>query len=83
MAAAIHTTRPDVDGLVWMSARWNTSQAVLLFGDRVDSSDLRVEQENSRDFLIPSDREWLLPLLASVQVAALAPPPAGMSRNLR
>ena len=33
----------DVDGLVWMSRRWNSSKSMVLFGDRVSRSDLAVE----------------------------------------
>lgn len=39
-AAACHEQLPWAQGLVWMSARFNTSRAVLLFGDRVPSSQL-------------------------------------------
>lgn len=38
-AAATHD-QTDADGLVWMSRRWNTERAVVLFGDRVREQDL-------------------------------------------
>lgn len=73
-AAAIHAARPELDGLLWMSARWNSSRAVVLFGDRVSEADLTAVDEASRDFRIPADREWLLGLLGRVNVVALPPP---------
>lgn len=39
-ALGIHRARPDVDGLIWTSKRCDPDQSFLLFGDRVDSSDL-------------------------------------------
>lgn len=63
-----------LDGLLWMSARWNSSRAVVLFGDRVSEADLTAVDEASRDFRIPADREWLLGLLDRVNVVALPPP---------
>ncbi|MCY1242000.1 hypothetical protein D9M72_549360 [compost metagenome] len=39
-ALAIHQARPDVDGLIWTSKRCDPDRSILLFGDRVDSSDL-------------------------------------------
>lgn len=41
-AKALHAALPDVDGLVWMSCRFNTAKAVVLFADRVSASDLAV-----------------------------------------
>lgn len=72
-AAAIHAAHPGLDGLVWMSARWNTSKAAVLFGDRVTSTELIAEPLVSRDFRIPSDREWLLEVLDRANVAAMPP----------
>jgi hypothetical protein len=72
-AAAIHTARPDLDGLAWMSARWNSHKAVVLFGDRVGLADLAQDASVSRDFRILADREWLLDLLDSVNVIAMPP----------
>lgn len=40
-AAALH--RLGFDGLIWMSRRRNSAQAVVLFGDRVEPGDLRVD----------------------------------------
>jgi hypothetical protein len=39
-AKALHTAAPGADGLVWMSHRFNTSAAVMLFGDRVAEASL-------------------------------------------
>ena len=41
-AKALHAALPDVDGLVWMSCRFNTAKAVVLFADRISASDLAV-----------------------------------------
>lgn len=71
-AQAIHNHRADVDGLVWMSARWNTDKAVVLFGDRVPTTSLHVHDAACRDFRRPADEEWLLDLLDSMHVQALA-----------
>jgi hypothetical protein len=43
-AQALHTCRPDADGLVWVSRQHDTSLALVLFGDRVHSEDLVVEE---------------------------------------
>lgn len=39
-AKALHAAAPRAQGLVWMSHQFNTSRAVMLFGDRVDESAL-------------------------------------------
>lgn len=39
-AAAAHGAFDDVDGLLWMSRQFNAARALVLFGDRVHSSDL-------------------------------------------
>jgi hypothetical protein len=36
-AVAIHTQCPDVQGLCWVSRQDDSAQAVLLFGDRIDT----------------------------------------------
>jgi hypothetical protein len=41
-AEAVHRQVPDAQGLVWMSGRFNTSRALVLFGDRVNPAILRV-----------------------------------------
>jgi hypothetical protein len=41
-ARALHGAFGDVDGLVWMSRRFNAAKAVVLFGDRVSFADLAV-----------------------------------------
>ncbi len=35
--------RADFDGMIWMSHRRNTDAAVILFGDRVTESELKVD----------------------------------------
>ena len=44
-ARALHAHPVRVDGLVWVSRQNNTSRALVLFGDRVDVSDLVVMPE--------------------------------------
>lgn len=39
-AKALHAAAVDADGLVWMSHQFNTRRALMLFGDRVEESDL-------------------------------------------
>jgi hypothetical protein len=41
-AKALHAALPDADGLVWMSCRFNTAKALVLFADRVSASDVAV-----------------------------------------
>lgn len=41
-AAALHGRMRDADGLVWVSRKVDTSFALMLFGDRVNRSDLEV-----------------------------------------
>jgi hypothetical protein len=41
-AAGLHARLHKVDGLVWVSRKFNTSFALVLFGDRVDRGDLEV-----------------------------------------
>jgi hypothetical protein len=39
-AKEIHATFPDADGLLWMSRQFNAAKALVLFGDRVEDTDL-------------------------------------------
>jgi hypothetical protein len=41
-AAALHARLPEADGLIWVSRRFDTSFALVLFGDRVARADLEV-----------------------------------------
>ncbi len=41
-ARALHAAMRDIDGLVWMSRQFNSAPALVLFGDRVRSTDLAV-----------------------------------------
>jgi RES domain len=71
-AQAAHAST-DVDGLVWMSHRWNSSKSIVLFGDRVSRGDLAVEAGYRRVFAPPSDFDWLFDLCRTVGVS-VAPP---------
>ena len=39
-AERLYESVPRADGLVWMSRQFNSAQALVLFGDRVDQRDL-------------------------------------------
>jgi hypothetical protein len=41
-AKKLHHSFPAIDGLVWMSKQCNTAKALVLFGDRVQSTELAV-----------------------------------------
>lgn len=41
-ARTLHAALPDIDGLAWMSRQFNSSLALILFGDRVSAADLAV-----------------------------------------
>lgn len=41
-AAAFHTAYPDADGLIWMSRQHDMSEAIVLFGTRVQRHELTV-----------------------------------------
>lgn len=43
-ASALHRLPARVDGLAWVSRQHDTSRAIILFGDRVLSEDLRIEE---------------------------------------
>jgi hypothetical protein len=60
------------DGLVWMSARDNTSAAYVLFGDRVSASDLRIGSNGVGSFA-PATRgfDWLSGYCSRVRVELL------------
>jgi hypothetical protein len=42
-AKALHAAVSGADGLVWMSCRFNVAKALVLFADRVSSSELAVD----------------------------------------
>lgn len=42
-ARTLHAAAPGADGLVWMSCRYNVAKALVLFADRVSSSDIAVD----------------------------------------
>jgi hypothetical protein len=41
-AAALHFRREGADGLIWVSRKFDTAFALVLFGDRVVRSDIEV-----------------------------------------
>jgi hypothetical protein len=41
-ARALHAALPHIDGLLWMSRQFNSGEALVLFGDRVDERDLEI-----------------------------------------
>ncbi len=51
-AEAIHARCPDVDGLCWVSRQDDRARALVLFGDRVQSTDLA---PNGSSITIASD----------------------------
>jgi hypothetical protein len=63
----------ECDGIMWMSRHWNTSRAIVLFGDRVRSSSLHQDPSYARAFANPADIEWLAELCAQVKVAFTPP----------
>jgi len=42
-ASSLHAAVPRADGLVWMSCRFNVAKALVLFAERVSSSDLAAD----------------------------------------
>lgn len=44
-AQAVHRAFPAVDGLVWMSRQFNAAKSLVLFGDRVNPSELEVADQ--------------------------------------
>ena len=56
-----------------MSRHWNTSPAIVLFGDRVMSSSLHQDPSYARAFANPEDMEWLAELCAQVNVSFTPP----------
>ena len=44
-AQALHRCNPDIQGLLWISRQFDQTSAVVLFGDRVSPTALRVQQK--------------------------------------
>ena len=61
------------DGIVWMSRHWNTSRAIVLFGDRVDEAELRLDAGFARAFVNPYDIEWLAEFCDRIDVGFVPP----------
>ena len=68
-AKAAH--RAGFDGLIWMSHRCNTDQALVLFGDRVAPGELELEPGYARIFSNPADRDWLVDMCTPLHVEVL------------
>lgn len=66
-------TLAECDGIMWMTRHWNTSRAIVLFGDRVRSSSLHQDPSYARAFANPQDIEWLAELCAHVNVSFIPP----------
>lgn len=68
-AAAAHAA--GFDGAVWMSKRCNTDRAYVLFGDRVQPSDLEIDPGYGRVFAQGPDRDWLVDLCGPMHIEVL------------
>lgn len=68
-AQAAH--RADFDGVIWMSHRCNTDEAIILFGDRVALSDLEIDSSYARYFGNPADQDWLVDICTPLNVEVL------------
>lgn len=66
---AIHDDT-DTCGIVRMSRQFNTDQACLFFGDRVNGDDLQPVEDHAgrRDFSLPDDADWLSRLADQIDV---------------
>lgn len=56
------------EGIVWMSKRNNTDQAYVLFGDRVDDSDLTVVAGSGRILSAGPGQVWLVNLCIPLHI---------------
>jgi hypothetical protein len=63
----------DLDGIVWMSRHWNTSEAVVLFGDRISATELVADTGFARAFSNVPDIEWLAALCETIGVGFVPP----------
>jgi hypothetical protein len=59
---------PWAHGIIWRSRRSREEHALMLFGDRCDSSFLRDIPERSRDLNTESEIGWLNDMLAPIEV---------------
>lgn len=60
--------REGFDGCVWMTERFNSQKAYVLFGDRVAATDLKPLPEHARAFALPDDRAWLTDLCGPLKI---------------
>ncbi|MHA7242696.1 hypothetical protein [Paeniglutamicibacter antarcticus] len=56
-----------------MSHRRNTDAAVILFGDRVTESELKVDTGYARIFVNPADEDWLSDMCAPLHIELIHP----------
>lgn len=61
------------DGIVWMSYRCNSDAAFILFGDRVEATDLETESSYGRLFATGPDLDCLIDLCAAARVEVMLP----------
>lgn len=59
------------DGMVYMSHRCNSDRAYVLFGDRVQDTDLTIQTDYGRAFAFAADRDWLIDFCAPLHVDVL------------
>ncbi|GAA5228343.1 hypothetical protein GCM10025778_28770 [Paeniglutamicibacter antarcticus] len=59
--------------MIWMSHRRNTDAAVILFGDRVTESELKVDTGYARIFVNPADEDWLSDMCAPLHIELIHP----------
>jgi hypothetical protein len=69
-ARAAHTA--GYDGIGWMSRRDNSARAYMLFGDRVQESDLEVVPGSGLVFASGDGFNWLVNTCAPLKVDVLA-----------
>lgn len=68
-AEAAH--RAGFEGVIWMSHRCNTDEAIMLFGDRVAVSDLEIDAGYARYFGNPTDQDWLVDMCTPLNIEVL------------
>lgn len=60
--------REGFDGCVWMTERFNSQKAYVLFGDRVTAGALMPLPDHPRTFGLPADRAWLTDMCAPLNI---------------
>lgn len=67
-ARAVHHQLRHAQGLVWMSGRFNTAYAIVLFGDRVDQGTLRIVPQSPEAVDSGAGLERLVDLARSADI---------------